>query len=307
MECLENIVGLIGVCDQGNHLCYINDEIPLKLFSKLANEEDINGKGLFERLRKKACENVADDFKDALMNCGYHWDEVIQSEVRGGWSKNSKCVEDSRFEIEIYKDCTDPYITPQVCTVAVKAKTETIATLTTTKGKESTTEEITLTCGENIFEIDYDGDVSIAIEGELSLYSAISCSCTSTCNCGSCYAIKGDSVFQVSVSCVCLDETLICKYKKQLKQALKLNLTACFWEEFEGTCRKNEVARGLEEDAQIKYARIMGGDSQAFPDKIERKDSKYWPKIWNAAKRVKGSLRQSKCLKCRGYRYVEQI
>lgn len=312
MNCLENIIALRGHCnDTEEALCYINDCIPLKFFSMLATSEDCNGVNLFKRLRRLACDEVISDFKDALGD-GYQWQEVIESDIKGGWdSKKSEKLIGEDDKVVIEKHCSDPFLSPEVSSICINSIEDKEVTLCINSGCGVEEKTIKIVCGKNIIPICKTNDsITIWIKEDLWVYDASlsgSCGCgkSCSCDCNSCYQVEYGKClpFQVCVNCVCLDETLICKYAKQFKDALKWRLAALYWEEFDTSCRKNEVARD-KEMAKSRYSKIMGGHDKDG-DVTGQKYSKYWPKLWALAKRVKGSLKHTRCVQCRGRRVVQ--
>lgn len=328
MKCLENIIGLRGVCENAKYLCYINDDIPLKMFSSLANSEDFSGKKFFERLRRKAADRVASDFLDEL-DSTYQWNTVIKSEIDGLWDFNNlDCLtcKNGLVGRRIYKKCTDPYLSPQVTNIKINSKTEVEEFTLFIRQNGCDVEEqcISLKCGVNEIPINItDEFIEIYFDCKgLEIYRAkdYDCGCNYKCCCGECYEIENikqnefsewesfDEIpFQVSVNCVCTSDVLVCQYASQLKEVLRLYLTAVYWEEFEITLRKNEVANNKVDAAQMQYYKIMGGVNPATGDVIEKRHTKYYPKLWKVVKRVQGSIKQSRCIECRGFRIIESI
>lgn len=316
MKCLEDIIGLKNLCDDKNYKCYT--DIPLKLWAKLATEEDKTGRALFMRLRERAAELVSDEFMDCLP---YSINSIIETKLDGVFSDEYVCF-GKTIGRRIKKNCKDQYIQPHVVSFTVSVKNATDSFKYFIKDKCGVKDFcIPLVCGENTIDVSLEGDcIDIYFEEQgLEFYAADdkSCSCISTCSC--CFkiediCIEGGQVissdvtpFQLCVNCVCTEEKFVCKYKSLLKEPMRMRLESLFWEEFEGSCRKNETKRGLEEDAGIKLAKILGGNNPKTGDKISRKISKYWPKLWSAARKAKITIGESKCTSCRRMTYVEQI
>ena len=312
MKCLSNIVGLEGACDTRDSLTYINDCIPFKLWAKLATDEDISGKRMFERISRQACENLVSDFLAAIPNANWH--DVVSSKTYGLFTDE---VIDCSGIVgrKVTKACLDPYLSPQTVSICLYSKIDIEGFELSIKddcGIEVI--ETDIVCGKNVIDIGRTSDIEIFFESEGTQFCSADkksvCGCSSSCDCScfNCYEIDeiGFCVpFQLCVNCICLPEEMICKYKYQLKDALKWQIAGLFWEAFEVTCNKNEVARNMVKNARVQADKIFGGATSDEFEKIARRDSKYWRALYNALKRIK--LKPSACTSCKGSYYKEEI
>jgi len=280
MKCLENLIGLKGICEPEIGNCRYIDGLPffdVKNFSLIAKDQDIRGEAFFKRIRECA----AIDVKEHILGCinGFHFNEVIEQEIDGKFDIDCEFVEVTEpVGRVVYRDCEDHYITPYVQWIKVKVReANTITVKITTQHSEKSFDvdvfkgvnEIPIECKEHYQKITIEGENLWIAEAECSsCYCDDNCSCTCH-SCDSCYRIENCNIettglkggssftpFAICVQCICDEEAIVCKYKNQAKHLMYYMTAAKLYYEMVFNTRKNAFARNVKDEAEALYVDI---------------------------------------------------
>lgn len=315
-----------NVCESDNDYCLYLDDLPmidLELLSKSASASDISGTRLMEKCRKIASIEVARDFINTFLG-KVEFGSVIESEIHGSFldetPQYTEIAEGTYYVKEVRQRCDEPFMGVRLDYIEVFAQGESLCEeITIWNGYDEIKKEVTIRRGLNRIQLDLVGQVFyIILSGENISWQITESNYCEASTCGCCYEMSDfestdlteetrvsttKRPMRVSLSCVCLQEEIVCRYSGQLALAMAYKTAACIMENVLTSRRDNPLVRASKEDAKDTIAMLLGGaDSEGTETKKE--ESKYWPEIWAVQRQVKPSLKGSRCVKCRGLKIV---
>ena len=297
--------------------------IDIELLSKAASGEDVTGKKFFEKCRRLAAIDVARDFVTTFVG-GVEFDSVLESDILG--SHNPSCevyteCGEGYFVKKIYADCIDPFVAVQLDYIELYAKESACITVCVNDGCKNHEYKVNVSCGVNRIDIRKTGRIFHIYVPKCVEWLESDTGCNCECDCNFCYATidyesenkdESDLIctskrpMVVAVSCICLQDEIVCRYADQLANAMRWKTAATIYDFVSVSRRDNPVVRSSKDDAKDKVAMIMsGGDSEG--NIVERKESKYWPELYSVQKQVKRSMQKSRCISCRGSKVASAI
>jgi len=311
MECLENLVGIKGLCESEDFACIYVDDLPfgeLKSWAQIAGTDFETGKNLFQIIRKEAVRLVIRDFLKKIK--GLEFQHVKDTFSDGDFNFDTDPVTGVHWK-DIRSNVSDPYMSVSIPSIEICAKNEgKITVVITDKTDCVTTKVIDVHCGINSIPINYKGDsVKISIDtGNVEIFPIqdnFYCHCQYKCPCYVSTASSNTVPFRTYINCICDPRQLACQYADELKYAIRYRIMAELMRYSKLGDPKNLFLRGTADQAASYYADIMGGTDPITGDAV--KGPLYYVELSCSVGKV--NPRHSRCLQCgnKGTVYREGI
>ena len=330
-DCLLDLVGLRGVCEEKQSCLWVNDipGISLKRFAKTADEEVITGKKLFDRLNRESAFQTAEDLI-AYMSNDIQLKTNIDRFLYGEWERGRYSefldTEDKLYGLEVAINTDDPYITYHVDYIEIHVLNSAYKEICIQdQYGQIEIVPMQLTTGVNRIPLNLEGDYFRIWLNTCDLQIAAKTRCTcdhvydscSYCSCSCSYVRRIEREqgedwkysqvlpFRICIRCKCDKQRIMCKFKDELAIPIRWRIAAMLMEEVMYSDRRNPLVRNSKDEANRIWATIMGGEDPITGFSV--KHPKYWSSLKQAYQRIKGGFESSSCFECSGITVAESI
>lgn len=291
-ECLEEYVGLRGICETVDGL-YLNDlpGIEARTLSNVATSEDVTGQEMFLRLRREAARITGQAFLRRLDE-KFRVEEVAERTTHGR-------LDYKRLTTEAEFTMFNEHASTSLHIERLKVYADRAGSLQI--DVNGTAETVAVEQGYNIIpRKDTGAELKVTLTGLDGLQIALAGGASAYgCNirCGHHSHYTGQIAAEVTFAIRC--DQILCLFAEDLAPATRSMLAVLLMESIEYSDRTNPLARNSKESAGRIRARIIGGEDPVTGIKNQ---SLWHQQLGSVVSRAKLS---GPCVTCTELRYEE--
>ena len=310
-------IGLRHSCDESSASgLFINDLTGMKLglLSALANEEKQRGEEYFRSIEENAINSVITDFLNELYKEFNFIDIVSENHITGNFTEIQDQYEYIGYEI---KRCYDRLIGVEIQSISFFSDKKFLTSVIVEgDGLRLFKKDITVQKGENLINIDVSGQydtMKVYFKNCDAVILGLSgCSCGCPSNCSGCaevrpYGINGDdktylkiNPFKIDIVCRCSFDNVICNFKKDLAEAIRIKCGILILRELLFTDKYGKFITNSKEEATILLLMFEGNIEKIGKSGYDE-SSEYYKNLILPVRKAITYLKntRSKCIECR--------